>query len=329
MRALRLLVAALTLLPAAVTAEPRSGTGYRVETVTVPGAVLAGLARDGDDLLVADLGRGRLYRRHQDGTLTAFGPVFAHGVDVIGDPTGPYRVLPADGGYVVAQGWTPAGVEEGPYDHALVAVDGDQARVLDNDFWNPYDFVVSGGTYYVVDAARNTVERLAPGGTGRKTLVAFDRISQAGLQDLSPTEFPKGTSYEVDAVPTGMALHEGRLYISLFGGFPFLAGGGKVVSLPENGDASALRVERTGLNAPVDVAFDTEGRMLVLEHGLFDQATGFQAGSGRLLRFEMVSGQTETLLEGLTRPVSVLVWDDRQVIVSELGDKLHFVTSDR
>jgi hypothetical protein len=328
MRALRLLVAALMLLPLAVTAEPRSGPGYRLETVIVPGAVLAGLARDGDDLLFTDLGGGRLYRRHRDGTLTAFGPVFPHGLDVIGDPTGPYRVLPADDAYVVAQGWTPAGAEEGTYDHALVMVDGDEARVVDSDFWNPYDFVASGGAYYVVDAARNTVERLEPGGTGRKTLVAFDRISQAGLQDLSPTEFPKGTSYEVDAVPTGIALHEGRLYVSLFGGFPFVAGGGKVVSLPENGDAPALRIERDGLNAPVDIAFDTKGRLLVLEHGRFDQATGFQAGSGRLLRFEMFSGEPEVLLEGLTRPVSVLVWDDRQIIVSELGDRLHFLTSE-
>jgi hypothetical protein len=289
------------------------------------GAIFAGLSRDGDDLLVTDLAGGRLFRRHPDGTLIAFGPVLPHGRDVIGDPTGPYRVLPVEGAYVVAQGWTPVDLKEGPYDHALIAIDGDAVRVIDDDFWNPYDFVVSRGTTYVVDAARNTVERLEADGTSRKTLIAFSKISQTGLQDLSPTEFPKGTTHAVDAVPTGIALHDGRLYVSLFGGFPFIAGGGKVVSLPVDDGARALRVEREGLNAPVDIAFDAQGCLLVLEHGIFDQATGFQSGSGRLLRFDNGADEPEALLEGLTRPVSVLVWDDRQTVVSELGDKLHFL----
>lgn len=331
MRALRLslLIFALTLtFPALAGAEPRASTGHRVETVRVPGATFAGLSRDGADLLATDLAGGRLYRRRPDGALTAFGPVFPHGHDVMGDPAGPYRVRSVGGAYVVAQGWTPAETGEGPYDHALVEVAGDTARVLSNDFWNPYDFVVSGKSFYVVDAARNSIERLALDGSGRKTLIAFARLSETGMQDLSPTEFPKGTSYEVNAVPTGIALHEGRLYVSLFGGFPFAAGGGKVVSMPEDGDAPPLRVEREGLNAPVDVTFDTQGRMLVLEHGLFDQASGFEAGSGRLLRFDTAKGEAETLLEGLTRPVSVLVWDGRQIIVSELGDKLHFLMSE-
>lgn len=79
------------------------------------------------------------------------------------------------------------------------------------------------------------------------------------------------------------------------------------------------------MNAPVDIAFDAQGCLLVLEHGIFDQATGFQSGSGRLLRFVNGADEPEALLEGLTRPVSVLVWDDRQTVVSELGDKLHFL----
>ena len=330
MRELRtaILTAGLALLSAATTAEPKAASGYEIETFSMPGAVFAGLSRDGDDLLVTDLAAGRLYRRKSDGTMSPFGPILPHGRDVIGDPTGPYGVLRGDGTYVVAQGWTPVGAKEGPYDHALVAIDGDEARVINNDFWNPFDFIASGNVFYVVDAARNTVERLKSDGSGKETLVAFKRTSQAGaaMQGLSPTEFEEGSSYEVDAVPTGIALHEGRLYVSLFGGFPFLAGAGKVVSTPDKDGVSGLRVEFEELNAPVDIAFETNGRVLVLEHGLYDQATGFQAGSGRLLSFDMVSRDRQVVVAGLTRPASVLVWDERRIIVSELGGNILSLT---
>ena len=67
------------------------------------------------------------------------------------------------------------------------------------------------------------------------------------MQSLSPTEFAEGETYEFDAVPTGIALRDGRLYVSLFGGFPFLAGAGKVVSLPIGDEAPTAppRIRRT------------------------------------------------------------------------------------
>jgi hypothetical protein len=300
MRAFRtaILIAGFALLSAAAIAEPKAHRGYKIDTFSMSGAIFAGLSRDGDGLLVTDLASGKLYRRQSDGKLTVFGPIFPHGRDVIGDPTGPYRV------------------------HR------DEARVISNEFWNPFDFIVSGNTYYVVDAARNSVERLEVDGGDRETFYAFSRIDQSGtaLQRLSPTEFPEKSTYEVDAVPTGIALHERRIYVSLFGGFPFTAGAGKVVSVPEGDNMPALRVEFEGLNAPVDIAFDANGRVLVLEHGVYEQAIGFKPGTGRLLSFDVATGQPEVVLEGLSRPISVLVWDERQLVVSEMGGNLHFLT---
>lgn len=324
-----ILTAGFALLAAGAHAEPKTGPGYRLETFSMPGAIFAGLSRDGEQLLVTDLATGRLYRRGSDGKLAAFGPAFPHGRDVFGDPTGPYRVLRAGSIHVVAQGWTPVDSDEGPYDHALVAIDGGgEARVISNDFWNPFDFIVSGNTYYVIDAARNSVERMEADGTDRETLIAFQRISQdaTALQSLSPTEFPKQNAYEVDAVPTGIALHDDRIYVSLFGGFPFLAGAGKVISIPEDDGAPALRLEFEGLNAPVAIAFDTSGHVLVLEHGLFDQAAGFKTNSGRLLGIDRATGGRRIVLDGLTRPASVLVWDEGRLVVSELGGNLYFLT---
>jgi hypothetical protein len=309
-------------------AEPTVAPGYRLETFSTPGAAFSGLSRDGGDLLVTDLASGRLFRRGADGRLVAFGPSFPFGRDVIGDPTGPYRVARAGDLLVVAQGWTPVGSDEGALDHALVALDraGKAVRVISSDFWNPFDFIVADGTYYVIDSARNSVERLQADGQ-KDTILTFRRMGEAGaLRNLSPTEFTEGESYVVDAVPTGIGLREGRLFIALFGGFPFLAGTGKIVSIPKAGGVQMPRLDVEGLNAPVSIAVDGNGDMLVLEHGTFDQKDGFRKGSGRLLQLEKMTGRRTVILDGLTRPVSVLVWDERRLVVSELDGNLHFLT---
>jgi hypothetical protein len=330
MRPLRALMiaAGLLFLAAGAGAESAVASDYRLETISVPGAAFSGLSRDGKAMLVTDLASGRLYRRGTDGMLAAFGPTFPHGLDVMGDPTGPYRVIRAGDIHVIAQGWTPANSDAGPFDHALVALDSaGEVRVISSDFWNPFDFIVAGGTYYVIDAARNSVERVQADGR-KNTIITFRRMGETAtaMRSLSPTEFAEGNSYEVDAVPTGIALRDGRLHVALFGGFPFLAGAGKIISIPEAGGASTPRLEFEGLNAPVDIAFDSDGGMLVLEHGTYDQKEGFQKGSGRLLRFDKTTGHREIILDGLTRPVSVLVWDERQLVISELGGNLHFLT---
>ena len=323
-----LMIAAGLLFPAAAAgAEPKVASGYKLETINLPGAAFGGLSRDGNDLLVSDLASGRLYRRGADGKLVPFGPIFPHGADVMGDPTGPYRVVRAGGAYIVAQGWKPADADEDPRDHALVAVDAaGKARVISSDFWNPFDLIASNGSYYVIDSARNSVERVEVDGR-KSTLMTFGRLAEAatGLSSLSPTEFKEGDSYDVDAVPTGIALRDERLYVTLFGGFPFLAGGGEVVSLPRDGQVPRPQLEAEGLNAPVSVAFDSDGEMLVLEHGTYDQKDGFRKGSGRLLKLGK-TGDRKILLDGLTRPVSLLVWDERRIIVSELGGNLIFLT---
>ncbi|MDX8482413.1 ScyD/ScyE family protein [Mesorhizobium sp. VK24D] len=329
MRALAGLIAlSLMMVAADGLAEPKAAPGYEVETVQKPGAIFAGLARDGDALLVTDLADGRLYRRGPNGQFTAFGPVLPHGTDVMGDPTGPYRVERHGSGYLVAQGWMPANSNEDPDDHAMLEVDERAVtKVVNNDFWNPYDFAVSNDMLFVVDAARNSVERLLLNGGGRTQLFAFARLSTSGqsLTALSPTEFGDKQKYEFDAVPTGLAMHGGRVYVSLFGGFPFLAGSGRIVSLPQAGQTSIARIEAGGLNAPVDVVFDATEEMLVLEHGTFDQSSGWASDSGRLLEVDLVSGKRQVLLDGLTRPVAVLPLDNGGFVISQLDGKLVFL----
>jgi hypothetical protein len=310
-------------------ADPKPASGYSVEIVRKPGAVFAGLARDGNALLVTDLSDGRLYRRGADGQFLAFGPTLPHGVDVIGDPTGPYQIARYGSNYLVTEGWTPKGHDESPYDHALLEVDDKRVvKVIHNNFLNPFDFVISADTLYVVDAAQNSIERLnADGSGGKTTFFSFARLSQpeSALKHLSPTEFSGKGNYELDAVPTGIIAHGSRLYVSLFGGFPFVAGSGRVVSLSTAVDSPSIRIEATDLNSPVDVAFDVNGRMLVLEHGTYNEAGGFLSGSGRLLSIDTISGERQVILDGLTRPAAVIVFDEREIIVSELSGALVFL----
>jgi hypothetical protein len=323
---LRFLLALLMMSGAA--AEPVAAPDYRLTVEHREGARFAGVARDGNHLLITNLADGRLYRRDASGQILPFGPVLPHGLDTFGDPTGPYRVERAGASFIVAQGWTPANQAAGPLDHALLRIgETGMVAIVSSDLWNPYDFAVAGENFIVVDAARNSLERVSSTTGARQTAFVFKRLKTSGaqLETLSPTEFADKQTVEFDAVPTGIAAHDGRLYVSLFGGFPFLPGSGRVVSLPDGGTPAAAKIEADKLNAPVDVAFEGRQAMLVLEHGAFAQATGWTAGSGRLLRIDLASGKRDVLLEGLTRPVSVLVFDQQLIVVSDLEGNLHFL----
>jgi hypothetical protein len=317
------IVVALLGAPGAVLAEPTVAAGYTIETVRKEGAIFSGLARDGDNILVTDLGSGGFYRLSPDRLFSPFGPTLPHGPDVIGDPAGPYSIIPHGDTYLVAQGWTPVDGTEGPHDHALLEIDEERVvRVIHRDFWNPFRFKVAGDRIYVVDAAQNSIERLTFDGA-KTTVFSFKRLKQTPetMQNLSPTEF-SGQSYEVDAVPTGIAIDGERLYASLFGGFPFAAGAGQIMSMSLDGKEP--QVDVSGLNAPVDLAIDGN-TILILEHGLFDQASGFQTGSGRLIAFDNMHGGRDVIADGLTRPVSFLLSETGEIVISELGGALYFL----
>jgi hypothetical protein len=309
-------------------ADPTPSPDYTLEIVHKNGAIFSGLAQAGDALLLTDLADGRLYRRHSDGRFQSFGPELPHGLDVMGEPAGPYRVKPFGKGYLVAQGWKPANNDDSPNDHALLEVDAmGAARIVSNDFWNPFDFVVDDDAIFVVDSGKNSVERLGRAGD-RTTVFTFPRLKHeaTALGNLSPTEFSSKEPYEVDAVPTGIADRDGKLHVSLFGGFPYIVGGGALVSLDKSKANTEARLEVGGLDTPVGLAFDNDGRILILQHGRFDQATGFVPGSGLLLSVDLGTGDRKVLASGLTRPVSVLVLDDGKVVITQLDGALIFLT---
>ena len=314
---------------AAATTGPRAGPGFQVGSLRHGLTRPSGAARDGDSLILTDLSSGNVVRRAADGTTTVLYAGLPTGFDVLGEPTGPYKVQVHEGRVFIAQGWQDVDRDEGPLDHALleIAPGGGVPRVVSNEFWNPFDFEWGSDAWYVADGARNTLVRLTPDGHHR-TLHTFARleVTTSGDARLSPTEFEDGAFYEVDAVPTGVAVRQRRVFVALFGGFPFVAGGSAVHSVAADDGGADARVEVGDLNAPTDVAFDERGRLLVVEMGLFDMDKGFKPGTGRLLRIDLETAERTVLLDELSRPVTVVPMDDGAMLVVQLDGAI-FVLS--
>ena len=130
-------------------------------------------------------------------------------------------------------------------------------------------------------------------------------------------------------MPTGLARLDGRLFVSLFSGFPYLEAGGAVVSFNADSPTQAIRLEVGQMNMPVDIAFDGAGRLLVVEHGRFSQDTGFESGTGRLLEIDLETGERRDVVTGLTRPVSVLIRASGEIVVTGLDGSLVTVSPEK
>ena len=326
----RVLILLALLFPRIALADPTPAAGWKLEELPLGLKQPSGLAW-ANGLIVTDLASGRVVRVEKDGALTDLTKPLPVGIDVMGQPTGPYKVKVLGRSIDVSQGWPDANAALAPTDHAIISFRDAQMspRIVSSDFWNPYDFEVvgqlnDGPDLIAIDAGKNMVVRIEGGAA--KVIYEFPRLKRESseMSALSPTEFAEGTEpYEVDAVPAGLAIRDGRAWVTLFGGFPFVPKGGAVVSLALEGDAPTPRTEVGGLDSPIDVEFTNDGHMLILEMGAFDMATGFVAGTGRLSAVDLRTGKPEPLLGGLDRPVTVLAAPNGEIYVSALSGHVY------
>ena len=328
MRRIALSLAGLLVWVSEAVAEPIAAPGWTVAGVEHDLKTPSGAAFVDDSLLVTDLASGRVMRL-TDKRWEVVHDGLPVGDDVLGAPTGPYKVQSNGTRVFVAQGWQDVTRDETEIDHAILELsDSGTINVLSNDFWNPYDFVWVGDSWLVADAGRNSLARLSPDGVVTQLFTIPDLMHRRNeLQHLSPTEFEGSEAYPVDAVPTGLAVRGERVYVALFGGFPFLDGAGTVISLPIDKPVSA-RLEVIDLDAPIDLAFSEEGALLVLEHGRYDPASNaFMDGTGRLSRIDLATAERETLLAGLSQPATVVpTGADSAFVVSLSGEILRLAS---
>jgi hypothetical protein len=178
---------------------------------------------------------------------------------------------------------------------------------------NPYDIVAYRGGHAIVDAAANDVLWESPKG----------RLSVIARLPTTPETVPAGilgpdpVDIDGQAVPTSLAVGpDGALYVGTLPGFPGLPGKAKVYRvLPGRAPVAVV----TGLTTVTDLAFDTRGRLLVLEFntgGLLAPDTN----PGALLRVSR-SGAVSTLpVGGLVAPAGLAVGPDGAVYVATHGN---------
>ncbi len=113
---------------------------------------------------------------------------------------------------------------------------------------------------------------------------------------------------------------DGEVYLASFSQLPHTAGDGAVLRLDADG---LLSVAAENLTTPIDLAFDTSGRLYVIE---FIEAKEtdhpYRGKTGRLIRLRPQGDgwiPDQVLVEGLPFPTALLIDDDNRVYISVHG----------
>ncbi len=276
-------------------------------------------------LLIAE-GGGRILRLDPDGALqtvadqlptatsTLYGGMYTIGPSGVAFASGAYYFVVGefrDKGFREAYRYEPGGRPE--------RLTGQDPIGLEppNFLTNPYDIAVDpDGSLLVSDSGINAVLRVNTGGEVSK------------YADITPLTGVAST--DLDSVPTGLTRGpDGALYVGILSGHPYPEGAARIYRLEDrNGDGDAMDEGETtvyadGFTAVTDVAFDTDGTLLVTEMSN-DLATlddlGYARSTeypGRLVRWRGEEQQVEVVADDLFSPTALAVSADGDVFVSE------------
>jgi DNA-binding beta-propeller fold protein YncE len=178
---------------------------------------------------------------------------------------------------------------------------------------NPFDITFDAdGVPVVSDASGNGVATE----NGDGTIRFFHRF------DPLPDPSASGEKVTIEAVPTGITRVGQEYYVTLTGGCPYPAGGGRLVAIDETRNQ---RLIADRLNMPIDVASGPDGTIWVLEFARFDPEAscftgeGYQARTGRLSQLQP-DGSLRTIIRELNFPGAVLPLPDGSVYITEVFD---------
>jgi hypothetical protein len=158
------------------------------------------------------------------------------------------------------------------------------------------------GTWYSMIAAQNRLFMLEPN-HGELDGIAPDHSIHRVI-DISASQG--------HIVPTALTFR-GNFFFGNLNTFPAVAGGSNIYETNLRGN---IRIIHSGLITVLGVLFDRQGRLYVLE--TFD-VPGFPApGTGDILRVDR-SGNTETIVSGLTFPTAMTFGPDGSLYVSNFG----------
>jgi hypothetical protein len=173
---------------------------------------------------------------------------------------------------------------------------------------NPFRMVRSGGGWVATDSASNSLLRITSSGQA-SVLYTFPDQETDAPPFLPPGKMP------VEAVPTGLAVGaDGAFYVSELTGFPFVPGLSRVRRIDQNGQASIVA---QGFTNVIDLAFDAQGRLLVLEHAMHGLLSGDRTGA--LRRVEHDGAITLLASAGLDSPTGLAVGPAGGIYVANCG----------
>ncbi|MEO8587044.1 MAG: ScyD/ScyE family protein [Acidobacteriota bacterium] len=167
----------------------------------------------------------------------------------------------------------------------------------------PDDFEPDGSWYGLVEA-RGALYAVEPN-HGEIDVVAPQSGAISRLIDVSATQG--------HIVPAAIAYHHGAFYIGNLNPFPIVQGSSKIYRVTLDGKISIVA---EGFTTVLGVAFDTLGRMYVLEN-----TTGNPfptPGTGRVVRVK-ASGEIEVIASGLSLPTAMTFGPDGALYVSNVG----------
>jgi len=172
---------------------------------------------------------------------------------------------------------------------------------------DPFAVLALPGEQLVVDAVGNDLLRVAANGE-ISTLTVFP---QRFVDDPSSP----GTQILMDAVPTSVALEpDGAFYVSELTGHPFPAGVARIYRVVL-GEEPQIYAE--GFTNVVDIAFEGDGSLLVVEIAKNSLLSGDQTGA--LIRLKPDLTRETLLSEGLTMPTAVAIGKDHALYISNCG----------
>ena len=162
---------------------------------------------------------------------------------------------------------------------------------------HPYGLTAGpDGLLYVAEAGANTLVQVDVVSQTAKVIAVFD-----GIPGPLPNPY-RGGALESDPVPTGVTFGaDGRIYVSLLPGFPFLPGSAKVVVVdPVTGGVEDYATDLTMLT---DLRTGPDGELYAVRFGIFTDE-GPIPNSGSVIR--VGEGETsQDVVTGLPFPTSV------------------------
>ena len=198
---------------------------------------------------------------------------------------------------------------------------------------NPLSLYVDSNKLVIVDAGANSLFSVNTDGSDLKLIAAIpDRILTnpifpgAKSQNFDRGHVPAPGAYTqappsqmlIQSVPTDVVKGaDGAYYVCEFSGFPFPEGGARIYKISADGEA---QVFASGFTQLIDMTFDAEGNLYVLQH--MNQSGWKGKPDGALIKIAP-NGERTTLIEGngLEMPSALTIGPDGAFYIINRGGR--------